>query len=409
MVQDPGLGLWCTSLRACPDEAHGRPVMKRVALCPRTAYVTPMETQHYHAVALLSGGLDSILAVKLVEEQGLRVKCLHFVSPFFGKPSQVRRWRSIYALDITTVDVSDDFARMLAERPQHGFGKVMNPCVDCKILMLRRARELMTQYGATFIITGEVLGQRPMSQRRDTLNVIRRDAEVRDLLLRPLSAKLLDPTPFELSGMVDRERLLAISGRGRKEQMALAERFALEEIPTPAGGCKLAERENARRYWPVLVHAPTVTAAEFRLSNIGRQYWQGAHWLSIGRHQKDNEALERFAFPGDLRFKVVGYPGPLAVGRQFDGQPWSEEVVCDAASFVASFSPKAVRDGIAVAVRVTCGETVREVQVMPARATVLGWAEDEWPVVREAIRADARARALPVHATPDDGRDGEAE
>lgn len=387
----------------------GRGDTKRVALCGHCAYVTPMETQHYHAVALLSGGLDSILAVKLVEEQGLRVKCLHFVSPFFGKPSQVRRWREMYKLDITSVDMSEAFARLLAERPQHGFGKVINPCVDCKILMLRKARELMTGYGASFIITGEVVGQRPMSQRRDTLNVIRRDAEVKELLLRPLCAKLLDPTPAELSGLVDRERLLSISGRGRKEQMALAERFGLVEIPTPAGGCKLAERENARRYWPVLVHAPEVTAAEFRLSNIGRQYWQGPHWLSIGRHQRDNEALERFAFAGDLHFKVVGYPGPLAVGRQFPGREWAPDVVSDAASFVASFSPKAVRDGARVNVRVTCGETTHEVAVMPARATALGWAEHDWTLVREEIRADARARALPVNAAHDDGPDGVAE
>lgn len=367
-----------------------------------------METQRYHAVALLSGGLDSILAVKLIEEQGLRVKCLHFVSPFFGKPSLVRHWREIYDLDISTVDVGQEFADMLAQRPQHGFGKVLNPCVDCKILMIGRTRELMSKYGASFIISGEVLGQRPMSQRRDTLNVIRRDAEVKDLLLRPLCAKLLDPITVELEGLVDRERLLAISGRGRREQLALAERFGLKEIPTPAGGCKLAERENARSYWPVLMHAPTVTSAEFRLSNTGRQYWAGAHWLSIGRNQGDNEALTRFAFKNDLHFKVVGYPGPLAIGRQFGDSRWAPEVVRDAAAFVASFSPKAVRDGGEVGVRVTCGEEAVEVRVLPARTTPLGWGELAWQDVREEIRADARNRSLPVN-TSDSGPDGQAE
>lgn len=357
------------------------------------AYVCRMETQRYDAVALFSGGLDSILAARLVMEQGLKVKCLHFVSPFFGKPHKVRHWRKIYGLDIESVDMGEAFANLLAVRPQYGFGKVLNPCVDCKILMVTRARTCMEHYGASFIISGEVLGQRPMSQRRDTLNAIRRDADAKEILLRPLSARLLDPTQVEESGLVDRERLMAISGRGRKEQMALAERFGITEIPTPAGGCKLAERENARSYWPVLCHAPNVTAADFYLSNTGRQYWAGAHWLSIGRNQHDNEGLTRLATPQDLRMKVAHFSGPLALGRQFDGAPWSEEVIADAASFIASFSPKAVRSGEEVIVRVTSEGVTREVVVMPARTTPLGWGEHDWTAIHEEIRAEARAKA----------------
>ncbi len=187
-----------------------------------------------HAFALFSGGLDSILAARLIMEQGLVVRCLHFVTPFFGKPRSIPYWEKVYGLEIEAVDVGEDFVRMLRERPAHGFGKVMNPCVDCKILMMRKAREIMKERGASFIISGEVLGQRPMSQRRDTLNVIRRDAEVRDVLLRPLSAQHLDPTEAERSGLVDRSKLLGFFGRGRKDQMALAERMGLTEIPTPA-------------------------------------------------------------------------------------------------------------------------------------------------------------------------------
>lgn len=341
-------------------------------------------------------------------EQGLAVKCLHFISPFFGKPGKVRHWEAIYGLDISIVDVGDTFASMLARRPENGFGKVMNPCIDCKILMLSHARERMEKYGASFIISGEVVGQRPMSQRRDALNLIRRDADVRDVLLRPLCAKLMDPTPAEESGLVDRSRLMAISGRGRREQMELAKHFALPEIPTPGGGCKLAEMENARRYWPVLIHAPHPTAAEFRLSNIGRQHWAGEHWLSIGRNQADNEALARFAFAGDLIFKVADMAGPTAVGRQFEGRKWSPEVVRETAAYVASFSPRAMKLGGEVTVRVTEGETVTEVRVTPQRVTPLGYAEHNWPAVREEIRAEARARALPM-PPDDDGRDGEAE
>lgn len=204
--------------------------------------------------------------------------------------------------------------------------------------MMRKARELMKKWGASFLISGEVLGQRPMSQRRDTLNVIRRDAEVKESLLRPLSAQLLDPTAPEISGLVDRNKLLGIFGRGRKSQMALADQMGLKEIPTPAGGCKLAEKENSRRYWPVLTRLKEPTVEDFELSNIGRQYWFGDHWLSMGRNEADNSALERLVRPGDAILRVRDFPSPFALARQLT--PWDNETLQDAASLVASYSPK---------------------------------------------------------------------
>lgn len=387
---------------ACHGEAlhHKKMPMKRIS-------ETSSAKKHYDAVALFSGGLDSILAAKIIVAQGLRVKCLHFITPFFGKPGLLKHWSQIYGLDISGVDVSDLFVSMLHTRPPHGFGKVMNPCVDCKILMMTQARLRLEHYGASFIISGEVLGQRPMSQRRDTLNVIGRDGDVRDILLRPLCAKRLDETAPERSGLVDREKLYDIFGRGRKDQMALAAEFGLQEIPTPAGGCRLAEMENARRYWPVLQHAPVPSGAEFRLANTGRQYWSGPHWLSIGRNNTDNDYLERCAFPEDLRLRVLDFPSPLAVARQFS--PWDEATLADAAAFVASFSPKAVAFGGEVTVQASLGKaqvsadspagaadenTVRYIRVTPCRTTGLGWAEHNWPQVREEIRAEARADQL---------------
>ena len=145
-------------------------------------------------IVLFSGGLDSILAAKLLEDQGLKVRCLHCVSPFFGDEAALPRWRRLHNLDIASLDVSEDFAALLRRRPVHGFGKVMNPCVDCKILLLRHARLYMEAVGARLLASGEVLGQRPMSQRRDTLHVIPRDADVTGLLLRPLCARLLAPS-----------------------------------------------------------------------------------------------------------------------------------------------------------------------------------------------------------------------
>lgn len=341
--------------------------------------------KQYDAVALFSGGLDSILAAKLMEEQGLRVKCLHFVSPFFGKSRKVAEWCKLYNLDITTVDVGHDFVNMLKTSPHYGFGKTLNPCIDCKILMMRKAREMMAQYGASCIISGEVIGQRPMSQRRDTLNAISRDAEVRDILLRPLCGKCMEPTAAERSGLVDREKLLCISGRGRAAQMQLADHFGLTEIPTPGGGCKLTEKENARRYWPVLSRMEAPNARDFKLSNVGRQNWSKdeKRWLCIGRNQADNVSLQKLACSTDLIFKVVGYPGPISVGRQNADALWTPEEVADAASYVASFSPKAVKDGVAVNVRVRQGEESYEVNVLPTKETPMAWSDMDWVSAKE--------------------------
>lgn len=355
------------------------------------------------AVALLSGGLDSILAAKLVQEQGLSVTGLHFVSPFFGKPEKLTHWESLHGLPVRAIDISEPFVQMLARRPAHGFGSVINPCVDCKILMLRQARVIMEETGACCIVSGEVLGQRPMSQRRDTLNIIRRDAGVRDCLLRPLSALRLDPIRAELDGFIDRTRLLGISGRGRKDQIALAERFALREIPAPAGGCLLTEKENARSYWPVLLHSPTPSAADFHLANTGRQYWhdhetpaQPAFWLIIGRNQQDNDALMTLAGEKDLLFKTRDFPGPIALGRFF-GKEWNADAVRGAAAFVASYSPKCARHtentGDEASVRVHAGSLDNPgcvVSVRPARQPSFAWREYSWPEAREAIKAEAR-------------------
>ena len=359
---------------------------------------------HHDAVALLSGGLDSILAARLVQDMGLRVLCLHFHTPFFDKARDCDRWKELYGLTVRAVDVGEDFARMLVERPEHGFGKVLNPCVDCKILMLRRAKEIMREVGATFIITGEVLGQRPMSQRRDTLHVIQREAGVKGLLLRPLSALHLESTEAEESGLVDRSRLLAIHGRGRKDQLALAAEMGLAEIPTPAGGCLLAERENARSYWPVLLYGGTMGAAgaeDFHLANTGRQYWNRTAsplWLCVGRNQADNDALMALARPTDILFKVRDFPGPIALGRPFPGSPWGGDALLSAASFMVSFSPKAcraVKDGLeSLYVRVHQGEEGLDspgqlVRCVPERT--LSWREFSWEEAKEGIRAERRA------------------
>ena len=305
-----------------------------------------------HALSLLSGGLDSLLAVKVLQEQGLSVLGLHFVSPFFGKPDQVERWRALYDIPIQVVPLGPAYVDMLRAGPRHGLGKVLNPCVDCKILMLRAAKALLPTYNASFIVSGEVLGQRPMSQRRDALNIISRDADVRDILLRPLSARFLPETPMERSGLVDRERLPAIKGRGRKDQLALAAHFGFTEIPTPAGGCRLAETESAKRYWPLFARMDPPVENDFHLANVGRQYWKEGLWLTVGRDKADNERLVALSRPGDMLLDLPDLPGPTALARPTATGIWDHDALREAAALTASFSPRARKAGSPV--RVLC-------------------------------------------------------
>ena len=333
---------------------------------PATIISMNMTKESFDALSLFSGGLDSILATMLLQSHGHRVLGLHFVSPFFGKPEKKDFWESEYGIPVEVIDVGQEFVDLMAAFPPHGFGKVLNPCVDCKILMLRRAKELLPAYGAKFIISGEVLGQRPMSQRADTLNIIRNDADVSDVLLRPLSAGVLQPTPMEESGLVDRSKLPSLVGRGRKGQYDLARTLGVTTIPTQAGGCRLGERESARRYWPILRAFPRPLAHYFDLANVGRQLWRdGGHWLAMGREHKDNEKLLKLVRPEHYVFVLKNFPGPHAVGCPVPGRDWPEDILAEAAACLASYSPKARRSEGEAEVAVTRFGQERIIPVRP--------------------------------------------
>lgn len=334
----------------------------------------------YHALSLFSGGLDSILATRMVMAQGLSVLGLHFVSPFFGKPQAVAAWERDYGVTLEVMDIGQAFVDMLSARPAHGLGKTLNPCVDCKVLMLRHARALLSHYGAQFLISGEVLGQRPMSQREDTLNAIRNDAGVRDLLLRPLCAKHLPPTPMEESGLVDRERLGAMHGRGRKPQLELARVMGISRIPAQGGGCRLTEKESARRYWPLLQFS-ALRAEDFHLANVGRQLWHGRHWLVLARNERDGQVLRSLRRPGDLMLQLDQLPGPTGIARPLPGAVWDVATVQQAAATLAHFAPKARTADAPVRVRIDDGGNRSTVEVLPACC----FAEPpSWECIREA-------------------------
>lgn len=281
-------------------------------------------THEIRALSVISGGLDSILATRIVMDQGVDVTAIHFVSPFFGSHEGAlsRRMAERYGIRAETVDVGDSYVKMLAS-PQYGYGKNFNPCVDCKILLFSTARAMMERFGARFLVTGEVLGQRPMSQRRDTLRIIERDSETSGLLLRPLSAKLLKPTFAEANGWVKREELFGFSGRSRKPQMELAAKLGITGYPAPAGGCCLTDPIQAKRIRRLYCLRGNPDPHELALVQLGRPFYLGGNAiLTVGRNEAENERIDALARNGDLFVKAVDIPGPLGV---IIGDPSDEE------------------------------------------------------------------------------------
>ena len=233
-----------------------------------------MKNEPAKAVVMVSGGLDSALAVKVLLEQGIHVDAVNFATVFSKRPKAGRepaakRMADQLGVELHTIDISKEQLKIV-KSPKFGRGSSMNPCIDCHILMVRKAKELMERLGADFVATGEVLGQRPMSQHRRALRLVETESGLEGLLLRPLSAKWLKPTVHERDGLVDTSRLFAIRGRSRKPQMELAAQFGITEYETPAGGCILTDKSFGRRLRDLLEHDPDAALEEIELLKHGR-------------------------------------------------------------------------------------------------------------------------------------------
>jgi len=249
------------------------------------------------AIGLLSGGLDSSLAIKLMLYQEIEVVGLNFITQFSAGKEEAIRVASKFGIELKVITFGEEYIRMV-KNPGYGYGKNMNPCIDCRILQFKRAKEYMDKIGASFVFTGEVLGERPMSQRRDAINLIEKESGLKGLVLRPLSAKLLPPTIPEKEGLIDRELLLAISGRRRKEQMELAKRFGIS-YPTPAGGCRLTDPNFALRLKESFDHDEDSTR-DMHLLRYGRHFrLQTGAKAIVGRNERENEIISNLARKGD--------------------------------------------------------------------------------------------------------------
>lgn len=259
----------------------------------------------------MSGGLDSQLAIKVLERAGAEVEALCFSSPFFSS-DLARKTADALGVKLNIIDFTDDIIS-LVENPKRGFGGAMNPCIDCHATMIKRAGELMVERGFDFVATGEVMGQRPMSQNKQSLGIVERDSGLKGRLVRPLSAKLLEPTIPESEGILNRDALLDIQGRSRDRQIALAEEFGIMEYPSPAGGCKLTEDGFCRKIKDLKDNETLANRRLVELLAVGRRFrLPDGSGVILGRDRVDNARLKNEKDLGVV-LAPINCPGPTAL------------------------------------------------------------------------------------------------
>ncbi len=268
------------------------------------------------AIILFSGGLDSILAAKILQEQGIELLGITFKSYFFNKDTAKKAAKEI-GLRLKVIDFSKEHLKMV-KNPKYGYGKAMNPCIDCHILMLETAKKIMKkQKSASFLATGDVLGERPMSQNKQALEIIEKEFCLKGYLLRPLSAKLLEPTIPEKLGWVDREKLSGIRGRSRKKQLIFAKKYKIKEYPAPAGGCILTDLEFGKRLKELLKIYPKCGGDDIELLKLGRHFWEDKVKIIIGRDKEENKKIRKLKKSSDILIEMKNYSGPLTLVRNY--------------------------------------------------------------------------------------------
>ena len=270
------------------------------------------------AISLLSGGLDSVLSTKVIMEQGIEVIALHFTSPFSSRKEKERGLQAVRAVNELGIKLiikhkGPEYIDIVMS-PRYGYGKNMNPCIDCRIFMLQKTKEIMAEEQAGFVVTGEVLGQRPMSQRRDTIRIIEKASGLEGLIVRPLSAIHFLPSIPEQEGVLDREKLLGFTGRSRTPQYRLAEKYNLIEFGSPAGGCLLTDPIFAKKLKDLFKYDKTFTMKDLELLSIGRHFRLRTDTkLVVGRNETENDKLISLWEPPYISFQPIEFRGPAAI------------------------------------------------------------------------------------------------
>ncbi len=340
------------------------------------------------ALGMISGGLDSTLAAKILVDMGVEVEGINFSTGFCVtehtrqfksdekkplRPNEALRLAGELGFKLHIVDISKDYLPVVTN-PKYGYGQNLNPCIDCRIFMMKRMRRFMDEYGAQFIFTGEVLGQRPMSQHKQALKTIERDAGLEGLVLRPLSAQLLDPTIPEINGWVDREKLLALSGRSRKPQIEIAKELHMDDYPQPAGGCcYLTDPQYAKKLQDFFDHngKENLTNEDVILLKVGRHFRVSPRIKAIvGRNELENNFLKAYQ-KNRHAFIVPDYPSAHMLSEVREGA-LSEEEIRTLASLAVRYSdaPK----GEAVAVEYCHKDSARRLEAAALDEGVLsGW------------------------------------
>jgi tRNA-uridine 2-sulfurtransferase len=267
------------------------------------------------AIGLLSGGLDSIIAAKLIQNQGIEVEVIIFASPFFNQKKEdsiAIKAAKANNIPFKVIDLGLDYLNIV-KSPKHGYGKNLNPCIDCKILMLKKAKEYMEKTKADFVFTGEVLGQRPKSQHRQALDTISEESGLKDRLLRPLSAKFLPETYPEKEGIIDRNKLLDISGRQRKKQIELARELKIKDFSSPAGGCLLTEQGYCSKLKDLIENTKKPKINDIQLLKIGRHFRYDKNKIIVGKNKEENETILKLKNSSDIIFEAKDYVGPTTI------------------------------------------------------------------------------------------------
>jgi len=267
------------------------------------------------ALALLSGGLDSTLAVKLILNQGIDVVAINFTSPFClcGKGGcGATEVAKKFNIPLKIVKKDENYLKII-KKPKHGYGKNMNPCIDCRIYTLKKAKKYAKKIGASFIFTGEVLDERPMSQHIRALKIIEKEAGLEGKILRPLSAKLLSETEVEKKGWINREKLLDIRGRSREKQIKLAKKWKINDYPCPSGGCLLTYKEFADKVRDLFKHKKRIKTKDILILKVGRHFRFDKNKIIVGRNENENKQLLKLKDASDYYFEVLDYNGPITL------------------------------------------------------------------------------------------------